>query len=280
MFLVAGIAFMVLGVLSLRFRDDLWDLQAWHNRAKGQVSERTPEYDTTQRALGIGSIALGIGLVLLGALSFVLGGGPHAAVTSPLDGRATRPIRVSATDTRRATPPSPSPPVGAATRGTAAYPVGCTPAEVEAFLARFLDAFNRGDSAALHAFFPAAAAGQAGGDYSGEKFVWYSMTDEHPDFSKRHFVTFDLPTLWAYFAERHAHQERLRLARVQVSRQDATVANLEVDFYRTADDVPPDAGRPPGQATGKAVINCRDRTILVMSLGMGGGRGTPTPSKP
>jgi hypothetical protein len=172
---------------------------------------------------------------------------------------------------------------GASTPSASAYPVGCTPAEVEAFLGRFLDAFNRGDIAALHAFFPTVAfptvaPGLPGGDYSGEKFVWYSMTDERLDFSKRHFVTFDLPPLWAYFAERHTHQERLRLAHVKVSRQEATVANLEVNFYRTADDLPPDAGFPPGQAIGKVVMNCRYQTILVMSLGQGG-VATPTATR-
>ncbi len=166
----------------------------------------------------------------------------------------------------------------AATPSTTAYPIGCTPAEVEAFLSRFLIAFNQGDAAALHTFFPAEATGQAGGDYSGEKFVWYSMTDNRSDGSKRHFVTYDLPTLWAYFEERHAHQERLRLASVQVSQQDSFTANMSLNLYRTADDVPPDAGRPPGQATGKAVVNCRHRTILVMSLGQGRDP-TPTPTR-
>jgi len=208
------------------------------------------------------------------------GGGPRAAATPPPGGRATRAIQATAMDTPRTTILNPTPNAGATARSTAAYPVGCTPGEVVAFLERFLDAFNRGDAAALRTFFPAEATGQGIVDYSGEKFVWYSMTDEHLDFSKRHFVAFDLPALWTYFEERHAHQERLRLADVQVSRQDATVANLMVNFYRTADDVPPEAGRPPGQATGKAVVNCRDRTILVMSLGMGGGRGTPTPNRP
>ena len=179
--------------------------------------------------------------------------------------------------------PRPSTAVGSATAGAStpsasAYPIGCTPAEVEAFLNRFHTASNQGDLNALRAFFPAVATGQGIPDFTGEKFVWYSMTDNRLDGSKRHFVTFDLPTLWAYLAERRAHQERLRLASLQVSRQDATVANLQVNFYRTADDVPPDAGRPPGQATGKAVMNCRDQTLLVMSLGQGG-VATPTPTR-
>jgi len=208
------------------------------------------------------------------------GGGYRALATPSLSGAATRAIQTPATATPRATRQNPTPNAGATARSTAAYPVGCTPGEVVAFLERFLSAFNRGDSAALRTFFPAEAAGQGVVDYSGEKFVWYSMTDEHMDSSKRHFVAFDLPALWTYFEERHAHQERLRLADVQVSRQDATVANLIVNFYRTADDVPPEAGLPPGQATGKAVINYRNRTILVMSLGMGGGGATPTSNRP
>ncbi len=229
-------------------------------------------------------------LALIASIVFLLtacgggaaGGGPRAAAPPPPVGTATRTIQATPTDTLRAAIPTSTPYVGTATRMAETYSVNCTPAKVEAFLERFLDAFNRGDQAALRTFFPTVAfptvgPNLPGGDYSHEKFVWYSMTDERLDFSKRHFVTFDLPPLWAYFAERHTHQERLRLARVQVSRQEADVANLEVNFYRTADDVPPDAGRPPGQAIGKAVMNCRDQTILVMSLGMGGGRGTPTP---
>ncbi len=152
----------------------------------------------------------------------------------------------------------------------ATYPVGCTPAEVEAFLERFLDAFNQGDAAALRTFFPTVATGRGVVDYTGEKFVWYSMTDQQADGSKRHFVAYDLPALWAYFAERHAHQETLRLASITaIQQQDPRIANMSLQFYRTADDVPPDAGLPPGQATGKAVMNCRDQTLLVVSLGQG-----------
>ncbi len=212
-----------------------------------------------------------------------------APTTTPTTAPTTTPTTGTSATPRPETPVLRPPTVAssatasASTPSASAYPRGCTPAEVEAFLERFLDAFNRGDSAALRAFFPTvaaptAAAGLPGGDYSGEKFVWFSMTDNRLDGSKRHFGTFDLPPLWAYFAERHAHQERLRLARVKVGRQDATVANLEVNFYRTADDVPPDAGRPPGQAIGKAVMNCRDQTLLVMSLGQGG-VATPTPTR-
>ncbi len=201
---------------------------------------------------------------------------PTPTIGIPVTSRPETPVLRPSTAASSAT-------ASASTPSASAYPRGCTPAEVEAFLNRFLDAFNQGDSAALRAFFPTmafptVATGLPGGDYSGEKFVWFSMTDNRLDGSKRHFVTFDLPPLWAYFAERHAHQERLRLAHVKVGRQDATVANLEVNFYRTADDVPPDAGRPPGQAIGKAVMNCRDRTLLVMSLGQGG-IATPTPTR-
>jgi len=226
-----------------------------------------------------------MGLFLLGACA--AGGAATVQTAAPPTMLPTSPPATPApvTPTRRSQPSVSSATVGLSTPSTTAYPIGCTTAEVEVFLGRFLDAFNRGDIDALHTFFPLVAAptvapGLPGGDYSGEKFVWYSMTDERLDFSNRHFVTFDLPALWTYFAERHAHQERLRLATLRVGRQDAIVANLEVNFYRSADDLPPDAGFPPGQATGKAVINCRYQKILVMSLGQGSGRGTPTPSRP
>jgi len=161
----------------------------------------------------------------------------------------------------------------------ATYPVGCTPAEVEAFLERFLDAFNRGDAAALRTFFPTVATGRGVLDYTGEKFVWYSMTDQQADGSKRHFVTYDLPALWEYFAARHARRETMRLASVRVNnRQGWIVVGLSLQLYRVADDVLPAAGSPPGQATGKAELNCRDQTLLVVSLGQGRD-ATPTPSR-
>lgn len=158
---------------------------------------------------------------------------------------------------------------------SAPYPVGCAPSEIETFLKRFFDAVNRGDEAMLPDLFPSEAIGQGVRDYSGEKFVWYSMTDQRPDGSKRHFVAYDLPILWAYFAERHAQHETLRLAFVRVSTQDTFTANLTLNIFRTADDLSPAAGFPPGQATGKGVINCRDKKILVLSLGQG--QDSPTP---
>lgn len=157
----------------------------------------------------------------------------------------------------------------AATAGTSAYPAGCTPAEVEAFLGQFFDAFNRGDQVALRAFFPTIASGQAIGDITGTKFLWYSVMDQRLDGSRRHFVAYDLPALWTYFAERYARHETLRLARVLVSGEDAMTATLTVYLYRAADDVPPESGYPPGQADGLALLNCRDRTILGWSIGQG-----------
>lgn len=159
-----------------------------------------------------------------------------------------------------------TPYAGVATPLATHYPVGCTPAEVEAFLNRFLSAFNRGDQEALHTFFPTIAADRGYADYTGEKFVWYSMTDQHPDGSKRHFVAYDLPTLWGYFAERHVQHETLHLASVAVGEQDPLNGRMTLNLYRAADDVAPNAGVPPGQAIGKAVMNCRDQTLRVVSL--------------
>ncbi len=219
-----------------------------------------------------------MGVLLLGACA----GGE--ITTMPIAAPTTTPtISTPATPFPETPVLRPQPAVGSATAGVStpsasAYPIGCAPAEVEVFLNRFLAAFNGGDIAALRAFFPATATGQSVVDYTGEKFVWYSMTDNRLDGSKRHFVAYDLPTLLAYFEERHAHQERLRLASVRVSQQDSFTANMTLYLYRTADDVPPDAGFPAGQATGKAVMNCRDQTLRVLSLGQGG-VATPTPTR-
>ncbi len=66
------------------------------------------------------------------------GGGYRALATPSLSGAATRAIQTPATATPRATRQNPTPNAGATARSTAAYPVGCTPGEVVAFLERFL----------------------------------------------------------------------------------------------------------------------------------------------
>lgn len=173
-----------------------------------------------------------------------------------------------------------TPTTTAGTRATAATPraadylAGCAPAEIEAFLARFLDAFNRGDLAALQTFFPTEAAGKGNFDFAGKKFQWFSVTDQQPIGSKRHFVAYDLPTLWAYFGDRFARRERLALVYLGVTGQQAPLADLTLTFQRTADDVPADLGL----ARGKGVMNCRDRTFIVLSWGQGSPT-TETPAK-
>lgn len=205
---------------------------------------------------------------------FLVGCATAGAMPTP-----ATPARATPNPTALAATSTPTPTLWSARIGTATsvsatpadgpYPAGCTPPEVEAFLARFLDAFNRGDTATLQSFFPSVASGRGVTDYSGQKFVWYSMTDTNLDGSKRHFVAYDFPALWAYFAERHAHHETLRLASLRVSKHDSVTANLTLNLHRTADDLQPDVGTPPGQATGKGVLNCRDRTLLLLSLGQG-----------
>lgn len=224
---------------------------------------------------------------LLSCLLAIFLVGCAAAGTTPIPATPARtvtaPAIVAALSTTTPTLPSvgggTATPVSATPTG-GPYAAGCAPPEVEAFLARFLAAFNTGDLATLRAFFPATAAGRGSADYSGEKFVWYSMTDTDLGGGKRHFVAYELPALWAYLAERHAQHETLGLASLRVSQQDSVIANLTLYFHRTADDLRPDAGTPPGQATGKGVLNCRDRTLLLLSLGQGrdpAASATPAP---
>lgn len=199
----------------------------------------------------------GVLLLFLAACSG--GSTPHGAPTSSTS-REALPSAMSATVTRSA------PAVLLATP-SAAYPAGCTYAEVAVLLDRFLDAFNRGDSAVIRGYFPTEAVGQGVTDHTGERFVWYSMTDTNLDGTKRHFVTYDLPGLWAYFTERHRHRERLIVQSFSVRPQDTLNANLTLNLYRTADDLPLTAGFPEGVAVGKGVLNCRNRTFRVLSFG-------------
>lgn len=136
--------------------------------------------------------------------------------------------------------------------GSGALPKGCGVDEVARTVTDFLDAFNRGDAAALAGFFPTAAAYP---DTTRPGFQWYSVTDQN-----RHFVTYDPDGLPAYFAARHEQRERLTLLRLEIAASWHPGVDVVYRLDRQADDL------PPHEMIGKGAIECPDKTIFVWSM--------------
>lgn len=152
------------------------------------------------------------------------------------------------------------------TRNSQALPGGCTPRETAQLLARFAEAVNTGDPAALDQIFvvddPPGRAAEAG----GTAFRWFSMTEGRAGASRpwRHETFYDRGELFPYFAERHAQNERWELLSVRVTSSRTREAGITYAFRRTADDLPPWLN---GLATGKGAIDCAAGRIFVWSSG-------------
>jgi len=142
---------------------------------------------------------------------------------------------------------------------------------VARLLERFVDAFNRGDLAALARLFPAERAAQTG---EITDFQWFSVTGPGD-----HFLARDREALLAYSAERHARREVLWLLRLEVATSWHGGVDIIFDLVRRADDFPE---RVVG---GKGAIDCARQQIFVWSLGNSpalGDEGAPraTPAAP
>src|SRR5919201_5877671 len=87
------------------------------------------------------------------------------------------------------------------TRGSAALPAGCSPADVAAVLADFTDAFNRGDAQHIDALF-APTMSQPG----ESPFVRFTSSS-----SAGAVDLTDRTSVLAYLADRHKRNERERL---------------------------------------------------------------------
>lgn len=125
----------------------------------------------------------------------------------------------------------------------------CTSAQVRQLVNRFVQAFNAGDQPTLQRLWT----------QSGHGFDWYS-TDapgQRIDPAGR-----DRASLGAYFAERHAHQETLRLTSFHFNGNAASYGNFQYTLARQADDLPPTAyiGK------GAAVCTTTPRRLGVWSM--------------
>jgi|SRR5579884_708007 len=189
-----------------------------------------------------------IGLLVLGGLA------PPAAFSTAEAADATEATPAAGVDARLR-------------QGSGPLPAGCSLPAVTATMLAFVDAFNRGDQAALARFFPAKARtglplGNPTPDaVTGEyPFEWYSVAGPPGGFNPG-FAAHDRAELLAYFAARHAQHERIRLLRLEVSDTRAGDAGMLFDVERSADDI------PTYVAGAKGEMNCPARTIYVVGMG-------------
>jgi hypothetical protein len=149
------------------------------------------------------------------------------------------------------------------TRDSLALSGGCSPREVAALLLRFVDAFNRGDRAALERLFPTRDPPGRASEPAGTAFRWYSATD-----GKRHVALYDLKDLFPYFARRHRQGEQMRLLSVDMGPSSrAKAVGIGYALQREADDLPAALG---AFAHGKGEIDCVRKRIYVWSMAQDG----------
>jgi hypothetical protein len=146
------------------------------------------------------------------------------------------------------------------TRGSAALPPRCSPAEVAGLVQTFTDAEARGDLVALDRLFaPAEPNERQGVTHAESGFVEYSVTDR----SGRTVGALDRSHLLPYFAGRHALHESLRFVQVAVFPKLASWPFRVVINYvlrGRADDL------GDRVLSGKGQINCGSRTIALLQI--------------
>ena len=146
------------------------------------------------------------------------------------------------------------------TRGSAALPPRCSPAEVAGLLQSFADAEQRGDLAALDRLFaPAGPNEREGVTHAESGFVEYSVTDR----SGRTVGARDRSQLLPYFAGRHALHESLRFAQVAVFPEArAWPFRVEINYVlrASADDL------GDRVLSGKGEINCAGGTMALLQI--------------
>lgn len=148
------------------------------------------------------------------------------------------------------------------TRDDRTLPANCRPWHVAGLITTFFEAFNRGDQKRLSSIFFASAP------RGGSPSRWYSVAEGDPTKGGRGFVAHDVDELLSYFAERHRHQERLRLLMVAVGTSSGGGVDFEYALTRSADDIEPGPEGRERNAHGKGAMNCREQKIRFWSMGM------------
>lgn len=141
------------------------------------------------------------------------------------------------------------------TRGSAALPAGCGPAEVAAVVNEFTDAFNRGDAHRLDALF-APTVSQPG----ESPFVRFTLSSAAGALDLT-----DRSSLLPYLADRHKRNEREQLLYLDaLPNRTLAPGRVEVGLglNAQADDY---EGGLRG-LVGRAVVNCASKTIAEWKL--------------
>lgn len=139
-----------------------------------------------------------------------------------------------------------------------AFPTGCSPEAVVDLVSDFLDAFNRGDRAALSLYFPSGVAPAE--TVEPGKFHWYTVGGRPSGINGHGFQANNRDELLRYFDERHGADERMRLLQIEMqASRDAGIA-IQFNIARDAVDIPAHV------AGGKGAVMCKERTIWVWSM--------------
>jgi hypothetical protein len=159
------------------------------------------------------------------------------------------------------------------TRGSAALPPHCSPAEVAGLLQSFADAEGGGDLAALDRLFaPAGPNEREGVTHAESGFVEYSVTDR----SGRTVGALERSQFLPYFAGRHALHESLRFVQVAVFPELAAWpfrVGIEYVLRASADDL------GDRVLSGKGEINCSSGTIALLQIDLEPPGTAPTQSQ-
>jgi len=180
-------------------------------------------------------------------------GGKHLTIVAFLVAAPSTPASVS-------DPPTPRPAAGTADTRVAtpaATPAACAGDTARTLLARFLDAFDRGDTATLAAFLTARHA-DLGVSRPGEERLlhWYAVAGPAPVYARTRAEALD------YFAARHARREHLRLTAVHYAEYERdAIVGITFALTREADDL------PTHPVIAKAAFSCTDGTIVQWAMG-------------
>jgi len=161
--------------------------------------------------------------------------------------------------------PYPTPPLSA----------GCNEGAIRRVVGEFIAAFNAGDQAGLARVFPATGSD---GDHpwtgDPDQLRWFTLTSASPGTGVDALNLYSRDTLLAYFAERYAQHERMRMVELVINNAASGPLTAAINFRitRTADDL------PESTFGGKGGVGCAHGTIFLWSAGgLSGSLATPTP---
>jgi hypothetical protein len=124
-------------------------------------------------------------------------------------------------------------------------PAECSPTQVAQVVRTFLDAFNRGDQAALRGIF--------------QRSVLFTSQNPPP---AGFFISGGQQQLLDYFARRHEQHETLDLMALHIQYTDGSAeAGLAPRINRRSDDI------AAGVITAKGTLDCKDRAIIAWNQG-------------